>query len=110
MRDCRLQRKEAIVERQQSVSTKRDDDCLIAVTIELREDAIARAARILRASGATPTQLKIGIGLALGKTKPAIAQVLGVKLTTVADLTRKLYQALDVHNAAELGAKVWLAV
>jgi hypothetical protein len=83
--------------------------CLIAVTIELREHAIAHAARILRASGATPTQLKIGIGLALGKTKPAIANELGVKLTTVADLTRKLYQALDVHNAAELGAKVWLA-
>jgi hypothetical protein len=83
--------------------------CLIAVTIELREHAIAHAARILRASGATPTQLKIGIGLALGKTKPAIANELGVKLTTIADLTRKLYQTLDVHNAAELGARVWLA-
>jgi hypothetical protein len=63
--------------------------CLIAVTIELREHVTAHAARILRASGATPTQLKVGIELALGKPKPAVADELGVKLTTVADLTRK---------------------
>jgi len=83
--------------------------CLIAVTIELREHALASAARVLRESGATPTQLKVGLALALGKPKPAIADKLGIKLTTVADLARKLYQTLDVHNAAELGAKVWLA-
>ena len=29
MRNCRLQRIEAIVERQQGVPAKRDDDCLI---------------------------------------------------------------------------------
>ncbi|MGH8277683.1 MAG: hypothetical protein ACRETH_13410, partial [Steroidobacteraceae bacterium] len=40
--------------------------CLIAVTIELREHAIAHAARILRESGATPAQVKVGIQLALG--------------------------------------------
>lgn len=83
--------------------------CLIAVTIELREHALAYTARILRAKGATPRQLKVGIELALGKPKPAIADELGIKLTTVTDLTRKLYQALQVHNAAELGAKIWLA-
>jgi hypothetical protein len=81
--------------------------CLIAVTIELREHAIAHAARILRGSGATPAQLKVGIQLALGKTKRAIADKLGTKLTSVADLTRKLYQTVGVHNAAELGAKIW---
>ncbi len=90
-------------------AAKDPKSCLIAVTIELRENAIAHAARILRLSGATPTQLKIGIGLALGKTKPAIADELGIKPTSVADLTRKLYQTLDVHNAAELGARVWRA-
>ena len=30
-------------------------------------------------------------------------------LTTVASLTKKLYQTLDVHNAAELGTKIWLS-
>jgi hypothetical protein len=60
--------------------------CLIAVTIELREHALAHAARVLRESGATPAQLKVGIQLALGKTKPVIAHTLGINLTTVASL------------------------
>ncbi len=68
------------------------------------------AARILRESGATLAQMKIGIRLALRKSKPAIADELGIKLTSVADLTRKLYQALDAHNAAELAGKIWLGV
>jgi hypothetical protein len=55
--------------------------CLIAVTIELREHAVAHAARILRESGATPAQVKVGIGLACGKTKPMIADELGIKLS-----------------------------
>lgn len=54
--------------------------------------------------GATPAQVKVGVQLALGKTKPQIAAELDVKLSSVADLTRKLYQTLDVHNFAELGA------
>jgi DNA-binding CsgD family transcriptional regulator len=82
--------------------------CLIAVTIELREHAVAHAARVLRESGATPAQMKVGIQLALGKTKPAIANELSLKPTTIADLTRKLYQTLDVHNSAELSTKIWL--
>ena len=82
--------------------------CLISVMIELHEHAIAHAARVLRESGATPAQTKIGIHLALGKPKPAIADELGVQLTTVADLTTKRYQTLDVHNSTELGTKIWL--
>jgi DNA-binding CsgD family transcriptional regulator len=82
--------------------------CLIAVTIELREHPIAHAARVLRESGATPAQMKVGIQLALGKTKPVIADELGVQLSSVADHTRRLYQTLDVHNSAELGMKIWL--
>lgn len=82
--------------------------CHIAVTIELREHAIAYAARILRDHGATPAQIKVGIQLAMGKTKPVIAEELGLKVTTVGDLTKKLYQNLDVHNATELGTKIWL--
>jgi hypothetical protein len=82
--------------------------CLIAVTIELHEHAIAHAARVLRESGATPTQVKVGIQLALGKPKPVIADELGVQLSSVADLTKRLYQTLDVHNSAELGTKIWL--
>jgi hypothetical protein len=82
--------------------------CLISVMIELREHVIAYAARILRESGATPAQTKVGIHLALGKPKRVIADELGVQLTTVVDLTRKLYQTFDVHNSAELGMKIWL--
>jgi DNA-binding CsgD family transcriptional regulator len=81
--------------------------CLIAVTIELREHLVAHAAQILRKSGATPAQVKVGVRLALGKGKPEIADQLGIKVSSVRDLTEKLYQTLDVHNAAELGAKIW---
>ena len=82
--------------------------CLISVTIELHEHPIAYAARALRESGATPTQVKVGIQLVLGKSKPVIADELGVELSSVADLTKRLYQTLDVHNSAELGTKIWL--
>jgi len=82
--------------------------CLISVTIELHEHPIAHATRVLRESGATPAQTKVGIQLALGKPKPVIADELGVQLTTVADLTRKLYQTLDVHNSTELSTRIWL--
>jgi hypothetical protein len=77
--------------------------CLISVTIELHEHAIAHAARVLRERGATPAH-----HLALGKPKPIIADELGVQLTSVADHTKKLYQTLDVHNSTELATKIWL--
>jgi len=82
--------------------------CLIAVTIELREHAIAHAARVLRDSGATPTQMKVGIALATGKSKPVIAGELGIKPSSVADQTKRLYQTFDVHNSTELATKIWL--
>jgi hypothetical protein len=82
--------------------------CLISVTMELREHAAAHAARVLRDSGATPAQVKVGVRLASGKAKRAIADELGIRLSSVMDLTKKLYQNLDIHNPAELGAKVWL--
>jgi DNA-binding NarL/FixJ family response regulator len=78
------------------------------VTIELREHAIAHAARVLRESGATPAQTKVGIQLALGKTKPVIADELGIQISSVVDVTKRLYQTLDVHNPAELGTKIWV--
>jgi DNA-binding CsgD family transcriptional regulator/GAF domain-containing protein len=82
--------------------------CLIAVTIELREHPIAHAARVLRESGATAAQTKVGIQLALGKTRPEIADELGLQLSSVADHSKKLYQTLDVHNSTALGTKIWL--
>ena len=82
--------------------------CLISLTIELHEHAIAHAARVLREGGATPAQTKVGIQLALGKTKPVIADELGIQLSSVVDVTKKLYQSLDIHNSAELGMKIWL--
>jgi DNA-binding CsgD family transcriptional regulator len=89
-------------------AAKDPKSCLISVTIELHEHAIAHAARVLRVSGATPAQTKVGIQLALGKTKRVIADDLGVQLSAVEFLTKKLYQSLDVHNSAELGTKIWL--
>jgi hypothetical protein len=82
--------------------------CLISLTIELHEHAIGHAARVLREGGASPAQTKVGIQLALGKTKPMIADELGIQLSSVVDVTKKLYQNLDVHNSAELGMKIWL--
>ncbi len=82
--------------------------CLIAVTIELHEHAIAYAARVLRKCGATPAQTKVGIHLALGKTRPVIAVEFGVQLSSVMATTKKLYQTLDVHNSAELATRIWL--
>ena len=82
--------------------------CLIVVTIELHEHPIAHAARVLRVSGATPAQTKVGIHLALGKTRTVIADELGLQLCSVADHSKKLYQTLDVHNSTELGTKIWL--
>ena len=63
--------------------------------------------RVLRESGATPTQTKVGIHLALGKPKPVIADELGLQRSSVADHAKKLYQTLDVHNSTELGTKIW---
>jgi hypothetical protein len=37
-----------------------------------------------------------------------IADELGIQLSSVADLTKRLYQTLDVHNSTELGTKIWL--
>jgi DNA-binding CsgD family transcriptional regulator len=78
------------------------------VTIELHEHPIAHAARVLRESGATAAQTKVGIHLALGKPKPAIADELGIQLSSVADHTKMLYQTLCIHNSAELATKIWL--
>jgi hypothetical protein len=81
--------------------------CLVSVRIDLYEHPIAHAARVLRDSGATPALVKVGVPLAMGKTKPEIARDLGIQPASVADYTKKLYQQLDVHNAAELGLKLW---
>jgi hypothetical protein len=84
------------------------NSCLISATIELHEHPIAHAARVLRESGGTPAQTKVGIQLALGKPKPVIADELGLQLSSVADHSKRLYQTLDVHNSTELGTKIWL--
>jgi hypothetical protein len=54
--------------------------------------------RALRESGATPAQTKVGM----------IADELGIQLSSVVDVIKKLYQNLDVHNSAELSTKIWL--
>ncbi|HET6378159.1 MAG TPA: hypothetical protein VFG05_07610 [Methylocella sp.] len=82
--------------------------CKIAMTLKFREHAVAHAARTLRESGATPAQVKVGIQIAMGKTRPAIAQELGLRPSSVADLTKKLYERLGVHNSASLAARIWL--
>jgi DNA-binding CsgD family transcriptional regulator len=83
-------------------------DTPVLVSLELHEHAIAHAARILRRRGATPTQVRVGVLLAIGKSKPQIAEELGTKLSSVVDTTRRLYERLDLHNASELGLQLWL--
>ncbi len=83
------------------------DTAQIAVNIELREHAISYAARVLREYGASPAQVRIGVLLATGRSKPEIAQELGVKPSSVVDAARKLYARLEVRNAAELGMRFW---
>jgi DNA-binding CsgD family transcriptional regulator len=90
-------------------AAKDPQSCLVSVTVELREHAIAYAARALRENGATPAQVKVGVRLAAGMTKRMIADELGIRLSSVLDLTKKLYQNLDIHNPAELSARIWLA-
>ena len=53
--------------------------------------------------------MKVGIQLALGKTKPMIADALGIEHSSVASLAKKLYQTLDIHNSTELATKIWLS-
>ncbi len=89
-------------------AAKDPKSCLISVAIELHEHSLARAARVLRENGATPAQMKIGIQLAMGKSKPAIADALGIEPSSVASLAKQLYQTLDIHNATELATNIWL--
>jgi DNA-binding CsgD family transcriptional regulator len=84
------------------------DDPSALMSLWVHEHPIAYAARVLRESGATPAQTKVGIHLALGKARPEIADELGLQLCSVADHSKKLYQTLDVHNSTELGTKIWL--
>ena len=41
-------------------------------------------------------------------TGQGIAEELGIQISSVGDVTKKLYQSLDVHNPAELGTKIRL--
>jgi DNA-binding CsgD family transcriptional regulator len=84
----------------------RQRHCILLNSFKLAPTGKSGACHGIRV--ATPAQTKVGIQLALGKTKPVIADALGIQLSSVADLTRKLYQTLDVHNSAELGTKIWL--
>jgi DNA-binding CsgD family transcriptional regulator len=80
----------------------------IIITIELLETPAAHAMRVLKSSGATPTQTRVGMLMALGRSKPEIARELGVKTSSVEDAARKLYERLDISGAPELARKVWL--
>ena len=53
--------------------------------------------------------MRVGVHLALGKPKPVIAKELGIKLSSVEDAARKLYERLDIHTAGELGTLLWTA-
>src|SRR5215207_2599798 len=73
-------------------------DVPIAVHLELLEHATAHVARVLREHGVSPSQVRVGVHLALGKPKPVIAKELGLKLSSVEDAARKLYERLDIHT------------
>ena len=83
------------------------DDPVIGVHLELHEPATAYAARMLREQGVPPVQMQVGVLLAMGWTKPQIAQTLGVKPSSVIDAARKLYDRIGVHSASELATLLW---
>jgi hypothetical protein len=60
------------------------------MSLWVQEQPIAYAARVLRESGATPAQTKVGIHLALGKARPEIADELGLQLCAVGSLQKAL--------------------
>jgi DNA-binding CsgD family transcriptional regulator len=80
---------------------------LISVNLELQEHAAAHAMRVIRSYGAPASQVRIGTMLALGRTKPEIAAELGLKISSVTDAAKKLYDRLDVHNTAQLSKLLW---
>jgi DNA-binding CsgD family transcriptional regulator len=79
----------------------------IVINLELQEHAAAHAMRVLRSAGAPASQVRIGTMLALGRTKPEIAAELGLKVSSVTDAVRKLYDRLNVHNTAQLSKMLW---
>jgi DNA-binding CsgD family transcriptional regulator len=58
----------------------------------------------LMAAGASRTQSIVGGAIVAGFSKAEIAARAGVKVSSVEDATRKLYQRLDLHSAQELAA------
>jgi hypothetical protein len=81
----------------------------VEVLLRILTGELSNYTRYVPVSDRLPApQTKVGIHLALGKTKPVIADELGIQLSSVADLTKRLYQTLDVHNSAELATKIWL--
>lgn len=58
----------------------------------------------LMAAGASRTQSIVGGAIVAGLSKAEIAARAGVKVSSVEDATRKLYQRLDLHSAQELSA------
>lgn len=87
---------------------KEPKGCLIAITIELHEHAVAYAARVARERRDTGA-IKGRNPACVGQDKASDCGCAWPKASDhLGDLTRKFYQTLDVHNAAGLGRKfVW---
>jgi len=54
----------------------------------------------------SPRERQVGLMLASGKTRPEIAEALGVSLNTVATIGKRIYAKLGVSRRAELATRL----
>jgi DNA-binding CsgD family transcriptional regulator len=81
-----------------------DDSPAFLLVVSRHEPVEVSAAGKLMAAGASRTQSIVGGAIVAGRSKAEIAARSGVKVSSVEDATRKLYQRLDLHSAQELAA------
>jgi DNA-binding CsgD family transcriptional regulator len=57
----------------------------------------------------SPRERQVAAMLAAGKTRPEIAEALGVSLNTVATIGKRIYAKLGVRRRAELASRLRLS-
>lgn len=78
---------------------------LLLTSRERAQDVAARAASTAM-HALSPRERQVGLMLASGKTRPEIAEALGVSLNTVATIGKRIYAKLGVKRRAELATRL----
>lgn len=74
----------------------------VGVTIRREEPLALRLALGMRRASLSPTQQRVALLAALGRSQPEIAQRLGMRPYTVKDHVKAVYDKLGVHDRAAL--------